>query len=166
MFDFLSSRELSVCAKEDFKSEKFSDSLIKYKLLLKRGDAPVDTHANLARVYAKLSLFEEAKTAFEEYLIDSPDAYIERFQLGLILLDLGQLNHAQDEWDKVLTTENNFPPALYYKALVAKQQGDESSSEFLLNQLFSCVEEDNLYYKLGQELKDSELTTDSAINVN
>lgn len=148
----LTTRELVACGYDEFKNERFASALTFFVTASKNEDFEFRHLAALGRTYAKLGLFDEAKSAFSQFLEDNPEAYIERFQLGLVYRDLDDDNAAIVEFDRVIAQEATFPPALYYKALSCLNKDDQSTAIFLLNELLANTEKDNLYVKLTLEL--------------
>jgi len=165
--DSLSTIELIACGHEEFKNDRFSWALLFFSAAKSRDDFQAEHFAPLGRTYAKLGLFDQAKESFLAFLHHFPEAYIERFQLGLVYRDLSDDDLAIAEFDQVIAQQPAFPPALYYKALCCLAKEDATSAEFLLNELLENTEEDNLYVKLTHELAEKlELNLSSSENVN
>ncbi|WP_144394458.1 tetratricopeptide repeat protein [Pleionea sediminis] len=153
--EHLSTVELVACGNNEFRNERYAQALVFYKAASMKKDFDTVDFAHLARTYAKLELFDQAKEAFELFLAKYPDAYIERFQLGLVLRDLNNADNAIEIFDQVLAQEPTFAPALYYKSLVCIEKDDLESAKFLLSELLRNTEDDNLYVKLTNELIES-----------
>ncbi|NVJ62223.1 MAG: tetratricopeptide repeat protein [Gammaproteobacteria bacterium] len=150
--DYFSTAELMACGQFEFEQERFPAALGYFKNALSREDCSNKLNASVARTYAKLKLFDEAKHHFEVFLEHYPDAYIERFQLGLVFKDLGNEQLALEVFETVLAQQPEFVPASYYKALTHLSLEQTESAKFLLNDILSRVEPDNLYVKLTKEL--------------
>jgi tetratricopeptide (TPR) repeat protein len=149
----LTLRELEASGLYYFGKDDFPQALLYFKQIASHGaEVSINNFAHLGRVYAKLKLFDEAKEAFEVYVDQVADAYVERFQLGLVLMEMGNQELALGLWQQVLEQQPNFPPALYYKAVVCLSSDDDVSANFLLKQLLETAEEDNLYIGLATEL--------------
>jgi pentatricopeptide repeat protein len=150
--EHLTTRELVACGNFEFMNEHFATALNYYKKAYINQDFNIEHSPQLARCYAKLGLFEEAREIFEKFINQYPDAYIERFQLGMVMKDLNQIEAAIKYFDEVIGQQPNFPPAVYYKALIYLEKNDLVSAKFLLAELLELTEADNLYRKLAEEL--------------
>lgn len=151
----LTDEELFATAQYDSSREDLSAALIKFKVLIARDSSPLETHAAIAKIYARLRLFDSAKTHFETFLASEPDAVVEQFQLGLVNLDMGDRDSAIAIWDSVLGKAPGFPPVLYHKALVFAREGESQAALNLLQELFANASSDNFYFTKGKELSDA-----------
>ncbi len=147
-------RELEACAFHCFQQEDYPQALKYFKALSVRSNVSVKNFAHLGRVYAKLKLFDEAREAFQIFIEQVPDAYIERFQLGLVLMELGNPQLSQEQWDIVLSLKPNFPPALFYKAQTCILNDDYVSAKFLTAELLNTTESTNLYHQFAKKLNE------------
>ena len=108
--------ELMALTEQDLRRENYAEALEKLKVIGGRNGVPVAYHAVLGRVYASLGLLQRARHAFATYVENTPDSIHEHFQLGMVERDMGNLPEAQQIWDQVLEKEQDYPPALYFKA--------------------------------------------------
>jgi len=160
--DILTTRELFACAESDLERNCISEALVKLKLIAQRTDAPEDLLSYLARAYAKLKLFDEAKECFEKYLSHNPDNLTERLQLGMVLGEMGNADQSSVILDDILTISPDFPPALYHKAMLCLDRDDAHSATNIFEQIQVVTEPTNLYHRLSEQvlqtIRDSEHT--------
>lgn len=147
-------RELEASGLHYFRSEDYPRALELFKRIAQSDQVSINNFAHLGRVYAKLKLFDEAREALEVYVDQVPESYLERFQLGLVLMELGNLELSLEQWDNVLNLQPNFPPALYYKSVLCVMKQDYVSAKFLLEQLLETTEQSNLYHQFATELSE------------
>ena len=147
-------REMEACGLHYFRQEDYPQALKYFKQLAKSTQVSINNFAHLGRVYAKLKLYDEAREAFQVYVDQVPESYIERFQLGLVLMELGNLDLSLEQWDQVLDLQPNFPPALYYKSVLCVMKEDYVSAKFLLEELLETTEQSNLYHQFATELNE------------
>ena len=154
-FEHLSSDELFALAQFELSKEDLSNAFIKLKALITRDDCPLMTHSAIARCYARLQLFPQAEKHFGLFVKEAPDALVEKFQLGLTILDQDRKEEALTLWDEVLKEAPNFPPILYHKALLLARENQIEEAKNLLKELFANTPSDNFYFNKGKELSDA-----------
>lgn len=137
-----------LCAFADLSLEKgdLESALDKLKAVVSRKDAPAQASAMLARLYAQLGLFEKAKGLFEAYLAEAPESQVERFQLGMVHFDLGDISAALEIWEKILESSPTNPPALFYAALAYVKNSHFADARRNLDVLLKSAPPDNLYF--------------------
>lgn len=106
--------ELLALIREDMKKQDYVSALTKVKFILSRDRIPVEVLALAGKIYATLGLFERAKLAFADYLQNSPNSFLELFQLGMVEKDMGNYDQAIQNWEAVLELQPNYPEALFY----------------------------------------------------
>lgn len=148
----LTIRELEASALFYFKNGDFPNALIYLKKIATKESVAVTNLAHLARTYAKLHLFDESVEMYQFYLGKCPKAHVENFQLGLVYLELNLPEKAKYQWDVTLNLEPDFPPALYYKALVHVMERETTPAVSLLEHLLNTVTSNNLYFELANKL--------------
>ncbi|MEM9101491.1 MAG: tetratricopeptide repeat protein [Pseudomonadota bacterium] len=155
LFEHLTSSELFALAQFELSKEDLSNAFIKLKALIAREDCPVSAHSAIARCYARLQLFSLAEQHFAQFIKENPNAFVEKFQLGLTILDQNRKEEALTLWDEILRETPNFPPILYHKALVFARDGQVDAAKNLLKELFANTASDNFYFNKGKELSDA-----------
>lgn len=113
-FEIFESDELLALALMDMKNQNYQYALEKVKLILASDNFPVEALALAGKIYATLGLFGRAKGSFSAYLEKVPEAYLERFQLGMVEKDSGNYEKALDIWRDVLDFNPQYPEALFY----------------------------------------------------
>lgn len=162
------SDELLALIKIDVEQNKMDEALYKLKHLTIKSDAPEESYSLLARVYAKLGLYRRAREWYTKFINNQPEAIIEKFQLGLTYHDEELNDEAVKVWDELLLAEANYPPALFYKALVFSNAGHIVDAQAMLNALFETAQQDNIYVEQGRELAktlDEQSITKASANV-
>lgn len=114
----LEADELLVLARHDLQKGQIEDGLLKLKRLQLLPSPSAEASLELARLYAQLGLRRRALPLFEAYLGHAPQDIDVRFQLGMALFEEGHRAAALPVWKEVLTVAPNYPPALFYRALV------------------------------------------------
>lgn len=144
--------ELLALARLALENNQIESALQKLKKLVADADAPADSLALAARVYAQLRLFEKAAKLYESYLEKRPDALLERFQLGMTRFDAGNLAEALKVWEAVLKQQPDYPPALFYRSLALSYAGKTMEAKPILEALLKSIPADNLYFGRAKEL--------------
>ena len=147
--------EVLALADWSYQNGDYQGTLEKLKTLLARNNVPLQTYSSLGRVYATLGLFERAKGAFSFFIDQQPeDAPIhnEQFQLGLVESDMGNLEQAVEIWDKLLTENKEFVPAMYHKAKALVDLNQIQSAVDILNNLLEVAEDGNEYIPMADQL--------------
>ena len=148
--DILELDELVILANLDLESNNLSDALVKLKLAHRKGGKG-DLLPMLARLYARLGLFEKAKPLFAEYLQENPDALIEQFQYGMTYFDSNQLDEAHGVFELILDKEPNHPPAMFYSSLILSRQKKIDDATVKLENILARVDKENLFYQRARE---------------
>lgn len=148
--DILELDELVILAGLDLEANNLAGALIKLKLAHRMGGKG-DLLPMLARLYARLGLFEKAKTLFAEYLQDNPDALIEKFQYGMTFYDSNQLNEAHGVFESILDKEPHHPPAMFYSSLILSRQEKIDDATIKLENILATVDKQNLFYQRARE---------------
>lgn len=149
--DILDFEELIVLAKLDLDANNLSDALIKIKFAHKSTSADSETTIMLARLYARLGLFEKATPLFSEYVDKNPDAIVEKFQLGMTLFDNNDFAKALEIFNSILEAEAYHPPAMFYSTLILSEQGKVDEAISLLESILTNVDSKNLFYSRAHE---------------
>lgn len=144
--------ELLTLAQLDIGAERFDAALAKLKTALARETPPISALALAGRLYAQLGLLDKARHHFEQYLAFHPEAINERFQLGMVHFDHGDVQHALELWTQVRESFPEHPPALFYSALALGRSGSDQAARDLLQTLLATAEPDNLYSGRAKEL--------------
>lgn len=147
-----STAELFALARLNFKNENIEGAFLKLKIVLTRGDAPIDGYALMGRVYRALDMLDEAKNCFQFFLSHRPNTISEQFQLGLCEQDLGNPQGAIEVYDAVLQSNQNYPPALYQRAILFASEGQSSSAMSLLHRLIETADESDPYVPIADRL--------------
>lgn len=148
----LSNEELFAFAMLDFKKGNYEGSLIKIKTILARGDFPSDVFALAGKVYASIELFDQARAALTRFVSDVPDAYVERFQLGMVEKDSGNEAEAEKIWLQVLETQESYPPALYHLGELHFGRGEMEQAKNYLNLILEHAPDDSEYIAHADQL--------------
>lgn len=125
------------------------------KRVLREPKPSADGLALGGRIYAQLRLFDRAKALFERYLSTNPSALTETFQLGMIHFDSGHAAEAKIIWEDLLKNHPQFPPALFYTALIDAQENRPAPAKQRLDIILKSVAPDNLYFGRAKELLDA-----------
>ena len=148
--DLLDLEELIVLAKLDLEANDLSGALTKLKLA-KSKDGDAEVVVMLARLYARLGLFNKATPLFSEYLQDNPDALVEKFQYGMTFFDNKQLSKALEIFESILEQEANHPPAMFYSTLILSEQNKVEDAMAGLENILLTVDSKNLFYSRAHE---------------
>ena len=148
--DILELDELVILANLDLEANNLSDALVKLKLAHRKGGKG-DLLPMLARLYARLGLFEKAKPLFAEYLQENPDALIEQFQYGMTFFDSNQLDEAHGVFESILEKDPNHPPAMFYSSLILSRQEKIDGATIKLENILATVDKENLFYQRARE---------------
>jgi len=151
-YDCFSQDELMALAELDMSRESYEAALQKLKAMQVRGDVPESYHATLGRLYASIGLLARARAQFLKCLERNPAAVHERFQLGMVERDLGNMIKAQQIWDELLEDSPDYPPALFYKAASFVDVEEYRSAVPLLQRLKETADETNEFFVRGSEL--------------
>jgi len=143
--------ELVALAQIDIDNNALSDALIKLKYANQVSEDD-QSLPMLARVYARIGLFEKAKLFFRKYLDNNPGALIEKFQYGMVHFDSKDDDGALMIFQEILQTEKQHPPALYYTAAIYSRNHNTDKAIQKLEQLLSTVPKENLFYLRAGEL--------------
>jgi tetratricopeptide (TPR) repeat protein len=146
------SDELLALARVALDKDDIEGALYKLKQVTEAANPPVEAFALAAKVYAQLRLFDRAETLYDRFLQKQPDAFVERFQMGMVSFDSGKADKALEIWESVLKDQPGFPPALFYKALALSQKGKLGDAKQLLESLLKSLPTDNLYFGRAKEL--------------
>lgn len=149
--DILELDELIVLAKLDLEANNLSGALIKLKHAhIKYCEDEV--LVMLARLYARLGLFDKATPLFSEYLSNNPDAVVEKFQLGMTHFDNDQFDQALEVFEAIIDKEeSNHPPAMFYSTLILTKQNKQDDAVSRLVNILSTVDNKNLFYSRAYE---------------
>ena len=112
----------------------------------------MEAYSLLGRIYASINLLPRAKDYFTMFLNKSPNALAERFHLGLVQKDMGDIDSAMTTWDLVLQQQPHYPPALYNKANTLFTQDKASEATELLNLLLETAHEKDEHRNLAEKL--------------
>lgn len=148
--DILELDELVILANLDLEANNLSDALIKLKLAYKKGGKG-ELLAILARLYARLALFDKAKPLFAEYIRENPNAMVEKFQYGMTFFDSNDLEQALGIFNSILEHEPAHPPAKFYSSLVLLRKEDVKEATRRLEEILSTVDKENLFYQRAKE---------------
>lgn len=162
VLDVLDGEELLALARVDMDADRIDAALVKLKIAQSK-DVSAEVDALLGRLYAKLALFEKAKSCFVRYLEVYPDALISRFQYGMVHMDEGDVSSAVKEFDKVLEQDDKHPPSLYHKAVALNEFGEAPLAIKVLDALLSSASEDNYFHQRGVELR---AQIESGVNIS
>lgn len=152
---YCDSEELLALAQLDVEKERLDQALVKLKQLVavdRHGMRLPQVWAELGRLYAQLKLRDKSKDAYRRYIDQTPEAVHERFQLGLVCFELGEVEAALGLWKEVLALTPIYPPALFYTALVSAQGGALGRAWEICRQIVDRVEADNLYFGQAKDL--------------
>ncbi|WP_339388251.1 hypothetical protein [Vibrio caribbeanicus] len=147
-----SAEELLALSAQDLEKNELAMALEKLKYLDDQGVISDELDSMLGSIYAKLQLFSESSDRYSALLERSPSRIHEKFQLGMVYREMGEVDKALEKWDEVLESESDYPPVLFHKALVLLSEGDEKEAEHLLKLLSDSAEQDNYYAERGREL--------------
>lgn len=154
-FSVFDSDELLALSDLNFQSGNHQDALEKLKILVRRENAPLQTHALLGRIYATLGLFEKAKTAFIFYLEHQTNDRMrvnEFFQLGLVERDMGNFDAALKIWDDLLKAYPNHTPTLYNNAVILAEKQQLQKAADLLNLILEVADDKDQHIQLADQL--------------
>ncbi|CAH7138883.1 TPR_REGION domain-containing protein [Vibrio chagasii] len=164
--ELFSSDELLALAAIDLEKNELALGLEKLKLMRKKGVVSDELDSMLGSVYAKLQLFIDAAECYSRLLERAPSRVHERFQLGMVYREIGEIDKALEHWDMVLGDEPNYPPVLFHKAVLLLNNNDESECRYLLTLLIESAEEDNYYAQNGKKLIDELNSGDTSQDTN
>ncbi|MEZ8235991.1 tetratricopeptide repeat protein [Vibrio lentus] len=165
--NLFTTEELLALSANDLDRNELSLGLEKLKFMKEQGIISDELDSMLGSVYAKLKLFTASAESYSELLKRAPSRLHERFQLGMVYREIGEIDKAMENWEMVLVSEPNYPPVLFHKAVILLSNNEERESIRLLTLLNETAESDNYYVKSGREimneLKSKEATDDSKI---
>jgi len=147
--------ELLALAQHDMEQGQLENALRKLKQIVKQDSAPARSLAVAAKLYARLGLFGHAKKLYERYLAMQPGSVEIAFELGMVNFDMGEIDTALSLWDKVLSDNPTFPPALFYAALAHSRNNRLADAKRNLDVLLQTASADNLYFSRSKELLQS-----------
>lgn len=149
--DILDFEELIVLAKLDLEANNLSDALVKLKLA-HSSNGNSESLVMLARLYARLGLFDKSVPLFQEYLKENPDALHEKFQYGMSLFDNNQDEEALEVFEDIIDSEEAIhPPAMFYSTLILSKQNKNEAAVSRLIKILSTVDDKNLFYRRAHE---------------
>lgn len=143
--------ELTALAKVDLENDHLTEALAKLKSATRVEDAPADAWSMLGKLYARLAIFDRAESALATYLTLKPEALQERFEYGLVQYENGNPEGALATWDRVLDGRPDYPPAMFYKAILLIDRDRRDNAIALLQKLIESVDETNLYAGKARE---------------
>lgn len=149
--DVLDQEELLALARIDIENNALSDALVKLKYAKRQVESD-ESLVMLARLYARIGLFEKAKSHFEQFLHNNPEALVEKFQYGMTHFDSNDDEHALKVFQEILQSQNDHPPALYYSAVIYSRKLENDKATQYLGLLLSTAPKDNLFYLRAGEL--------------
>lgn len=158
-----STEELLALSAQDLEKNELAMALEKLKYLDDQGVVSDELDSMLGSIYAKLQLFAESSERYSALLERAPSRLHERFQLGMVYREMGEIGKAIEKWDEVLESDADYPPVLFHKALVLLSEDDEKEAEHLLKLLADSAEQDNYYAERGRELMAELNLADSSI---
>lgn len=144
--------EIMALLKIDLQKEDFDKALIKTKYIKKPDQEAISL---IAKVYAQIGLFEKSRKYYEQFLKKDTGAVNERFQLGMVLHDSGDVQGAYQEWNNVLESEPTHPPTLFYKGLTLANEGKLAEAQQIITLLLQTAASDNLYFGRAKNLLDN-----------
>jgi Tfp pilus assembly protein PilF len=150
--DGFDSEELLALALVDMEKGDLAPALSKLKRAVAADVPAAEAFSACAKLYAKLRLWNRAQQMYEKYLSFEPEAVAETFQLGMVHFDAGRPSEALKIWDDQLKKNPNFPPALFYRALLLAQTGKPDAARQSLETLIKTAPADNLYFGRAKEL--------------
>lgn len=147
------SEELLALANIDLRRDDFTAALEKLKVIKGRNEIPVELYSIIGRTYASLGLLPRAKSAFITYVEQVPNAIHEQFQIGMVEYDMGNVLKAQQLWSELLIKEENYAPALFYKAQIHLELDEHKEAIVLFNQIkATCSQEDQYFNQASEQL--------------
>lgn len=152
---YCDSEELLALARLDVEKERLDQALVKLKQIVANDRLSTRqplVWAELGRLYGQLKLRDKAKEAYRRYIDLTPEALHERFQLGLVCFELGEVENALDLWREVISMTPLYPPALFYTALASAQSGALGNAWEICRQLLDRVEAENFYFGQAKDL--------------
>ena len=147
--------ELLALSDWNFQNNLHENALEKLKVLVRRDNAPLQSHALIGRIYATLGLFEKAKISFTFYLENQTNHRMkinETFQLGLVERDLGNIDNALHVWDELLKEHPKHTPCLYNKAVILVEIKQYQKAADLLNSILEIAEDNDQHIQLADQL--------------
>ncbi len=162
--DILDFDELVCLANIDLENDRVAEALVKLKYALRKEDNTA-VHPMIARVYARLGLFERSKHYFERYLAENPSSLVELFQYGMTHFDSNDHKSAFAVFNTILEQSPDHPPALYYSSVILAKEGRLQESKGQLESLIKNTSKANLFCKkakiLLSEIDPEVVTTES-----
>lgn len=149
--EVLDSDELIALAGIDINNEQFAHALIKLKHALLRCKTG-EINAIIARLYARIGLFDKAQKHFESYLQEYPDALTEMFQYAMTHYDAENMDESYEVFESILRQDPKHPPALYYSSLVLVNQSRHAEAEMRLQYILDEIDSENLFSLKAKEL--------------
>lgn len=149
--EVLDSDELIALAGIDINNEHFDNALIKLKYALLRSKTG-EVNAIIARLYARIGLFDKAQKHFESYLEENPDSLTEMFQYAMTHYDAANMDESYEVFESILRQEPKHPPALYYSSLVLVNQSRHAEAKMRLQYILDEIDSDNLFSIKAKEL--------------
>ena len=144
--------ELLALTKEDLKHERLDSALAKLKIIYQRTEDVSEATSLLARLYARLNLYDRSIELLEKYCEKFPKDRNELFQLGLCQLEAGITEKAKQIFDTVLESDPFYPPALFYSAVCLVESNETDTAKEKLDKLIRNVNEQNLYFDRAKDL--------------
>lgn len=144
--------ELLALARDDMKKQDYTSALTKVKFIFTQERIPLDVLALAGKIYATLGLFDRAKAAFTDYTKNSPDAFVELFQLGMVEKDMGNREQAVKIWEGVLEIQPDYSEVLFYLGeLCIQLERIEDARNWLLR-LLETAPDDSEFIPLADQL--------------
>ena len=145
------SEELLALANLEIRSENYTAALCKLKVIKGRNEIPLGYFSAIGRVYASLGLLNRAKSAFVTFVEQTPEAFHEKFQLGMVEFEMGNLSEAQKIWGELVENHPLYSPALFYKAVIHLQNEELSEAKECLAAITENCGPQDEYYSRAQE---------------
>ncbi len=115
-------------AAKDQQNKKYREALLGYNEILNQTaiNTELRSHAllNKALCLRFLGLFDESIGTSFELLKILPDNIATLNNLGAVYIDIGQLDLAKKQFEKILSLNENYAPALCQLAVIAKETRD------------------------------------------
>lgn len=136
-------------ARLEIEHKQFAGALGRLKALSEVPDPAPLALILLARLYGQMGLPARAQVWFERFLELAPQAIHERFELGVSLMEQGQVDAALRMWEQVLQHAPTYPPALYFSAVAHADEARTEQAQRALAILLQSTEGENLYRERG-----------------
>lgn len=151
-FGYFDNEELFAFARNDLANNYQEDALKKIKCILSRGNFPVDVLALAGKIYASIGMYERAKSMFLEFIHEVPEAFVERFQLGMVEADLGDTDEAERVWAAVIEEQPHYAPALFHLGQLLANKGELDRATEHLNTILEHAPDDSEYIAPADQL--------------